>query len=72
MDGTARAQSRSLMNRRAWIWATVRFTPQRVPILPQWTTNFRCTGESVMAAFPIHGRACEEADAPSVVSVYSE
>src|SRR6266566_10040540 len=33
--------------RRAWIWATVRLIPQRVPISPQWRMNFWATGESV-------------------------
>jgi hypothetical protein len=31
--------------RRAWICATVRFTPQREPISPQWRTNFWRAGE---------------------------
>src|SRR5947208_17016830 len=33
-------------NSRAWIWATVRLIPQRVPISPQWRMNFWATGES--------------------------
>src|SRR5690348_2612972 len=44
---------------RAWIWATVRFTPQRVPISPQCRMNFWDGGES--NDFEV-----------SVISVYTE
>src|SRR6478736_8930866 len=35
------------MKSRAWIWATVRLMPQRIPISPQWRMNFCWTGLSV-------------------------
>ena len=41
--------------RRAWIWATVRLMPQRVPISPQCRMNFCCTGVSL---FINHGHFC--------------
>src|SRR4029077_6900114 len=34
-------------NRSACTWATVRLTPQRVPISPQWRINFSATGVRV-------------------------
>ena len=34
------------MNKRAWVWATVRLMPQRVPISPQWRIKFCWTGLS--------------------------
>src|SRR6185369_93430 len=37
---------------RAWIWATVRFTPHFVPISPQWRMNRCSTGERVFI-FPL-------------------
>src|SRR6188768_340926 len=40
------------MKSRAWIWATVRLIPQRIPISPQWRMNFCWTGLSV-AMFPL-------------------
>src|SRR6267378_6018876 len=33
-------------NRSAWIWATVRLIPQRVPISPQWRMNWRWMSDS--------------------------
>src|SRR6202035_5284906 len=45
-------------NRRAWTWATVRLTPQRVPISPQCRMNFWAAGESALES--------------SVISVYTD
>src|SRR5206468_377896 len=36
---------------RACTWATVRLTPQRVPISPQWRINLRMTGVRVIISF---------------------
>src|SRR5215469_7813979 len=42
-------------NRRAWIWATVRLIPQRVPISPQWRMYCRCTEvKSGMSVLSVH------------------
>src|SRR5438874_2869407 len=40
------ASGRGERKSKAWIWATVRLIPQRVPISPQWRMNFCATGES--------------------------
>src|ERR1700736_6695915 len=54
--GSGRGETKS----RAWICATVRLMPQRVPISPQWRTNFWAVGES--------GGLC----VCSVISVWTE
>src|SRR6478609_8243131 len=38
---------------RAWICATVRLIPQRVPISPQWRMNLVATGERRSTAVPL-------------------
>src|SRR5712671_3386212 len=38
-------------NSNAWIWATVRLMPQRVPISPQWRMNFCWTGDRYFIGF---------------------